>query len=114
VEPIFNNAPLPPPPAAERPPKGVIDDLAKSRELIDWFFQTCTNPVAGGSLPEDEWYDLYCSVCRRNYRRPLPLESFRRIARSYLERDPVRGSIRQIDGVWHYYGALPLIPQGAA
>jgi hypothetical protein len=44
----------------------------------------------------------------------LPLESFRRIARSYLERDPVRGSIRQIDGVWHYYGALPLIPQGAA
>lgn len=111
-EPIYNDAPLPPPDGAAGAPQSVLDTLGRQRELVDWFFATCARPVAEGSLPESEWYDLYGSISRRHHMRPLPVESFRRIARTYLE--PMRGTIRQIDGVWHYYGALPVVPAGAA
>ena len=60
-----------------------------------------------GSLPEQQWYSHYERVCARSGDKPLPLESFRRIAARHVPR------IQSIDGITIYCEVLPNIPADA-
>lgn len=93
-----------PPPIPQRP----VQNVTRQRELALWFFANCTRPAANGSLSEADWYGHYSDVCDRSNDSPLPLDSFRRIARDYV---PV---VKEMEGKAYYLGVLPLIPAKVA
>lgn len=98
---------LPPPvPAMVPTPIGVPLET-RQRQLAQWFFSQCVRRIAGGALPEEDWYAHYSSICRRSNDLPLPVEKFRQIARAYVP------DITEVDGKHYYKQCLPLIPKSA-
>ena len=97
------------PQQAALPPTGSLETSAITRqtELARYFFSQCTRPVAAGALSESEWYAHYRAICERSNDKPLPVDSFRRIARSFLP-------VVEIDGQHFYKEYLPIIPKNAA
>lgn len=93
-----------PPPIPQRP----VQNVTRQRELALWFFANCTRPAANGSLSEADWYGHYSDVCARSNDAPLPLDSFRRIARDYV---PV---VKEMEGKVYFLGILPNMPAKVA
>ncbi len=78
--------------------------LTRQREFAVWFFSNCTVPMATGNMPETHWYQHYSECCVRQQDKPMAVEAFRELARQYIP------NIREIDGRWFYFGAMPLVP----
>lgn len=108
AEPVFNPAPLMSPEAIRATPVTSLEALSAQRKLAEWFFKTCTRPVASGAMPECEWYEHYCAICKKSNDIPLPIESFRRVASRFIPR------MYPVGGEWQYFEQLPLIPENAA
>ncbi len=104
---VFNPAPLMSP---ERANAAAVPyaQLTRQRQLCEWFWKECSRPVAGGVMAEKDWFDHYEAVCARSNDKPLPLDSFRRIASRHVPR------IGLVEGVTHYFEVLPLIAEDAA
>lgn len=108
VESPFNPAPLISPERMKQDAVVSLEELTAQRKLCEWFFSHCTRHIADGSMPEEDWYSLYASICKRSNDRPLSLESFRRIAARYVPR------ISDVDGQTTYFEMMPLMPENAA
>jgi hypothetical protein len=94
--------------AMDRQPAASQEALTARRQLCEWFFRENTRQVSSGSMPEIDWYDHYRAVCKRSKDEPLPLETFRRIAGSFVP------TIQDIDEKKFYMGLLPLMTEASS
>jgi len=78
---------------------------SRQRELAEDFFRRCTRPAPDGQLTEADWYRHYTQVCERSRDKPLPVESFRWVARRYVP------AIKDVGGTTYYLHVLPLLPK---
>lgn len=100
---------IPSPQAMRKAPAVSLAALTRAQQIARWFFQECAKPLAEGCLPEVEWFDHYCSICKRSNDAPIPVEQFRRMAASL-----VGLTIEDIEGEKYFRGYLPLIKDGPA
>lgn len=96
------------PEAINRTPIDTLDQLTRGRQLCEWFWRECAKPNPGGSMAESDWYEQYQDICRRHNSSSVPVDNFRRIAARN-----VGLIIQDIDGVKHYQGYLPYVPERA-
>lgn len=79
------------------------DAIFQRAQLCEWFFKNKCRPVAGGSLPEEQWFSYYTDVCKASKDTPLPLETFRRIALRFVPQ------MVPIEDRFYYHGVMPLV-----
>lgn len=108
-QPQFNPAPLMSPQRANAAPVASLEVLTRQRELAEWVFRECAYPVAEAPLSENEWYEFYSTLCRRQRETPLPLESFRRIASRNIGL-----RIQDVGAEKVYFGYMPRMPEAVA
>lgn len=82
-------------------PPATAEQLRRDRQLVEWFFSNRTRPVPGGSMTEDQWYDLYRDQCTRCGATPVHVDWMRRIAIEHGVKVQVAGD------KWIYFGVLP-------
>lgn len=77
--------------------------ISRRAEICEWFFKNKARPVAGGSLPEEQWFSYYTDVCKASKDTPLPLETFRRMALRFVPQ------MTTIEDKFYYNGIMPLV-----
>jgi hypothetical protein len=91
--------------AVSPPPPAIPPLPTAQRELAESFFKSHTRPAPDGQLTEADWYGHYCKVCARSNDKPLPVESFRWLARKFVP------AVKEVGGVTYYLHVLPLVPK---
>lgn len=77
--------------------------LARERQVVEWFFATFARPVPGGNQTEEKWLEDYRAVARAKSENIISPDRFRRIA-AQKGADP-----QIIDGQCVYLGIMPRI-----
>lgn len=76
---------------------------AKGMTFASEWFAEHARPVTQGSIEEKQWYAFYSEQCALSQMVPVPVETFREIAKQH------GAKVTEVDGRFYYQRVLPLV-----